>query len=657
MSNLNSGLTNINSINSLNSGNSVNTVNSINSISSINSINQVNANITTPTTSISNVSTPYSLSSTGHQPPNIPRPNLTPYNFQNMYNQHLQFQQQQQHHSNDHFLKQQNDQFMKQQQQQNDQFLTYSHDSTQSTSDTNMMQPGEMAQITSPITTQHGQPQPGPHGQGILLSPAISSGVQYVHQSYLPPIHPQVPVTTTNLGNMNPISNMTAANMGTITNMTTANMNSMNANSMSNPINTLVSHRRTRVFWSRRDMDNLITWIETNKPDCIGHGRRQDCERIKKEVFAHRTEFTAKTIKEKLLNMKKKYLQAKKIKNENENLEDVKIEDDNSNNNDDLSMSMGDENESGYNPRFEGLSLKDRVEKVCPFFDRIDRLKTQKRADLMADSNHNNNTPPSHSSIMDTPDLRDLREHGARGMGQGNTAGLSDLDDPMPSRVRGDRMLTGGSINSINDTSTASTQELVNRLERDSHVSRELLRRSDLEQQARAAELANTRLIEGMIKAVLPVFFSNSNLGGGATNNNGNTMGNLDLANVCLQSMAAQSVEPVSLSRSLEAVLNRAQEGNSSNIHHNNNPSNMDNDYSQDNLHHHRASPETLQEDQAIIASALAAAVAAFAATVKLGHGVLSKRGAKGGNSNVGESNAGAQTGNPNVETGTSVGI
>lgn len=72
--------------------------------------------------------------------------------------------------------------------------------------------------------------------------------------------------------------------------------------------------RRTRVFWGRSEMDKLLTWIEQNKPDCIGHGRREDCQQIKNEVFAMRADYTPKTIKEKLLNMEKKYKKALEIK-------------------------------------------------------------------------------------------------------------------------------------------------------------------------------------------------------------------------------------------------------------------------------------------------------------------------------------------------------
>ena len=72
--------------------------------------------------------------------------------------------------------------------------------------------------------------------------------------------------------------------------------------------------RRTRVFWGRGEMDKLLSWIEQNKPDCIGHGRREDCARIKTEVFALRADYTTKTIKEKLLNMEKKFKKAQELK-------------------------------------------------------------------------------------------------------------------------------------------------------------------------------------------------------------------------------------------------------------------------------------------------------------------------------------------------------
>lgn len=72
--------------------------------------------------------------------------------------------------------------------------------------------------------------------------------------------------------------------------------------------------RRTRVFWGRSEMDKLLTWIEQNKPDSIGHGRREDCARIKNEVFSLRGDYTTKTIKEKLLNMEKKFKKAQEIK-------------------------------------------------------------------------------------------------------------------------------------------------------------------------------------------------------------------------------------------------------------------------------------------------------------------------------------------------------
>lgn len=74
------------------------------------------------------------------------------------------------------------------------------------------------------------------------------------------------------------------------------------------------SARRTRVFWGRGEMDKLLTWIEHNKPDIIGHGRREECARIKDEVFAGRADYTVKTIKEKLLNMEKKFKKAQEMK-------------------------------------------------------------------------------------------------------------------------------------------------------------------------------------------------------------------------------------------------------------------------------------------------------------------------------------------------------
>lgn len=75
-----------------------------------------------------------------------------------------------------------------------------------------------------------------------------------------------------------------------------------------------LASRRTRVFWGRSEMDKLLSWIEQNKPDCIGHGRREDCARIKTEVFALRADYTPKTIKEKLLNMEKKFKKAQELK-------------------------------------------------------------------------------------------------------------------------------------------------------------------------------------------------------------------------------------------------------------------------------------------------------------------------------------------------------
>lgn len=98
-----------------------------------------------------------------------------------------------------------------------------------------------------------------------------------------------------------------------------------------------MANRRTRVFWGRSEMDKLLTWIETNKPDCIGHGRREDCVRIKNEVFFMRNDYTIKTIKEKLLNMEKKFKKAKELK---------------------------------YN---NGTDIE--VDKICPFFDRIAKIK------------------------------------------------------------------------------------------------------------------------------------------------------------------------------------------------------------------------------------------------------------------------------------------
>lgn len=150
-------------------------------------------------------------------------------------------------------------------------------------------------------------------------------------------------------------------------------------------------------------MDILISWIEENKPDCIGHGRRQDCERIKKEVFANRTEFTPKTIKEKLLNMKKKYRQATMIKNET-SADSIKSEDDDDDKDEPRDDNQDDERfDLGINnPRFEGLSLKDRIEKICPFYDRIDRLKirVQTEANPCKLSHHNPINLPQKQTIV-----------------------------------------------------------------------------------------------------------------------------------------------------------------------------------------------------------------------------------------------------------------
>lgn len=481
--------------------------------------NNTNSSLnTTPIgqSSTSSASTPYSFASTSHKPPNIPRSNLTSYNFQNLYNQQFQF-----HH------------------QQNDQFLTYSHDSaavnpnqqqqSTNTDPTMALQPNDLQQITSPISAQNQQPPSHPP-QGILLSPAISNNLQYVHQSYLPPPSAappqQIQISIPNT-NINPALS-----------------------------NSLIAHRRTRVFWSRRDMDNLITWIERNKPDCIGHGRRQDCERIKKEVFATRTEFTPKTIKEKLLNMKKKYRQARLLINENENIMDTKSEDEHDNNDENTTNQDDEKSDLGFNnPRFEGLSLKDRVEKICPFFDRIDRLKTQAQNQLTKPfllQTHLSNQPLQHE-----------------------TENLT-LNDQKRKR-------------SFDDV---STQDLISILEqRDGQMAQEFINRFESDKPLKNQELKNLKVIENVIKTVLPNFFSAN---GGS---------NHDITNIVSQSISNQIVEPLSLSKSLESLLN----------------SHETNKASTNNI-------DTHINNNTIVASALAAAVSSFMTTIKLGYGILEKR-------------------------------
>lgn len=107
------------------------------------------------------------------------------------------------------------------------------------------------------------------------------------------------------------------------------------------------AQRRTRVFWGRAEMDALLTWIETHKPDCIGHGRREDCVRIKLEVFPARADYNEKTIKEKLLNMEKKFKKAGEMR--------ARL----------LAANGGVEDEA----------VVEKVDKLCPFYERIERLK------------------------------------------------------------------------------------------------------------------------------------------------------------------------------------------------------------------------------------------------------------------------------------------
>lgn len=212
----------------------------------------------------------------------------------------------------------------------------------------------------------------------------------------------QSPLTiTTSTSNTQPVPAVLAASSTPKSGQSNFNTSMQPSSSNSTPNQS--TYRRTRVFWSRRDMDNLLTWIETNKPDCIGHGRRQDCERIKNEVFSHRTEFTPKTIKEKLLNMEKKYKQARLIKystrpspkmqstGSSSNQAQQSSQQASSNDQDDEGNTtlIKEEEEEGddaggtpkttaidiNNPRFEGLSLQDRIEKICPFFERIETLK------------------------------------------------------------------------------------------------------------------------------------------------------------------------------------------------------------------------------------------------------------------------------------------
>lgn len=347
----------------------------------------IHSTITTPQSASSSASTPYSFSSNPHQPPTLSRSNITPYNFQNIYNQQFQFSHQQQHPV----------------QHQNDQFLTYAHDpapgnptqknqhQNPNPSDPISLQT-DMQPLNSPISTQQHQHQhqqqqqlPHPQSQGIIMSPAISSNLQYVQQTYFPPPTGPPQQIQLTIPNQNPTT-------------------SLNPGITQPMIGNLIPHRRTRVFWSRRDMDILISWIEANKPDCIGHGRRQDCERIKKEVFATRTEFTPKTIKEKLLNMKKKYRQATMIKNET-SADSIKSEDD-----DDKDEPRDDNQDDERfdlainNPRFEGLSLKDRIEKICPFYDRIDRLKirVQTEANPCKLSHNPINLPQRQTLVADS---------------------------------------------------------------------------------------------------------------------------------------------------------------------------------------------------------------------------------------------------------------
>lgn len=132
--------------------------------------------------------------------------------------------------------------------------------------------------------------------------------------------------------------------------------------------------RRTRVFWGRSEMDKLLTWIEQNKPDCIGHGRREDCARIKSEVFAQRSDYTPKTIKEKLLNMEKKFKKAQELR---------------FNTSSDLSV--------------EGSNIEEKLEKLCPFYTRIERLKRMNPTPSRPVSNRGPYmSPPSSSTAPES---------------------------------------------------------------------------------------------------------------------------------------------------------------------------------------------------------------------------------------------------------------
>lgn len=131
--------------------------------------------------------------------------------------------------------------------------------------------------------------------------------------------------------------------------------------------------KRTRVVWGRAEMDKLLTWIEQNKPDLVGHGRRKDCVRIKNEVFARRVDYSPKTIKEKLLNMEKRFKKA----------HDIKL--------------------TGSTAGIDDETMKDKIEKVCPFYDRIERLKrmhppSSRNLDQSAFPTGDNNTPGSVTS-------------------------------------------------------------------------------------------------------------------------------------------------------------------------------------------------------------------------------------------------------------------
>lgn len=509
---------------------------------------------------------------------------------------------------------------------QNDQFISYSHIPSSSSSPTS---------ASSSSFPQSFSPQyPAPVVDSRLVKPLPMQNQPYqkqvlghenmpTHMSEIQAISSPISTTASNPQMMSPATSINSMNMmppqyqyiqGTLP------LSAMSVNT---------THRRTRVFWSRRDMDNLIGWIEKNKPDCIGHGRRQDCERIKKEVFQHRTEFSAKTIKEKLLNMEKKYKQARLIKLNNGEEKDKEEKSDKTDKKekevkeeeeDDASTKDDDDTEEGAkfgidinNPRFEGLSLKDRIEKICPFFDRIDRLKS---------SLANTSTHPSSSTTASPALVPSSTE---------SLANYTIENDPSVSQQQiYDPLFSQSSLQNAQNTQQLSStgqkrpfatlqsptlESLITILERRelrlSHESTERMKlerrrvglldryeererqRIELEQKWRSEESQHRKKIEIVIKNVLsPSFFVNTSpLSGQADLAEDQGQQNVSKVRKVIEGHL-ENIEPVVLSKSLETTLSSSSE-------------------TSDSTH-----------EQSVVASALAAATSAFVTTMKMGVGI-----------------------------------